>query len=254
MSDAQEISQLPTDFAGVVRLFPLPNLVLFPHVIQPLHVFEPRYRELLEDALAHDQLIAMAHLAPGWENEYQAQPPVAPVVCIGRIVNHVALADGKYNVLLVGVRRARIVRELPLSRSFRQAEVTVLEDVYGATGAKSRAAIRRRLLASFQSFLPNPKSENVQGQIEQLLNQEISLGVLTDMVAHTMNFTTKFKLQLLGEPKVDRRAALLVDHFEEYLAANSKKPAKSKSSKSKSAKSKKADDSSPPFPPKFSLN
>ena len=57
------------DFGGRVRVFPLPNLVLFPHVMQPLHIFEPRYRELLEDALAGDRLIAMALLAPGWEND-----------------------------------------------------------------------------------------------------------------------------------------------------------------------------------------
>ncbi len=52
------------DFAGKVRVFPLPNLVLFPHVMQPLHIFEPRYRELLEDALAGDRLITMALLDP----------------------------------------------------------------------------------------------------------------------------------------------------------------------------------------------
>ena len=69
---------------GVARLFPLPNLVLFPHVLQPLHIFEPRYCDLLEAALADDRLIAMAVLAPGWEKDYEGRPPVHPIACLGR--------------------------------------------------------------------------------------------------------------------------------------------------------------------------
>ena len=66
-------------FSGVARLFPLPNLVLYPHVMQPLHIFEDRYREMLEDALAGDRLIAMALLEPGWETDYESRPPIAPL-------------------------------------------------------------------------------------------------------------------------------------------------------------------------------
>ena len=65
MADRRDVEQLPHDFSGTVRLFPLPNLVMFPHVVQPLHIFEPRYREMLEDALEHDRLLAMALLQPG---------------------------------------------------------------------------------------------------------------------------------------------------------------------------------------------
>ena len=85
----------PTEFSGVVRLFPLPNLVLFPHVLQPLHIFEQRYRDLLEDALAEDQMIAMAVLTPGWEQHYEGRPPVKKVACLGRVATHVRLADGR---------------------------------------------------------------------------------------------------------------------------------------------------------------
>ncbi len=66
------------NFSGVARLFPLPNLVMFPHVLQPLHVYEPRYRALLEEALDDDRLIAMAVLAPGWENDYEGARRFAP--------------------------------------------------------------------------------------------------------------------------------------------------------------------------------
>ena len=101
------------DFAGKVRVFPLPNLVLFPHVMQPLHIFEPRYRELLEDALAGDRLIAMALLAPGWQKTYDGRPPLYPMACLGRITTHHQLESGAYNVLLLGLRRVRLVEELP---------------------------------------------------------------------------------------------------------------------------------------------
>src|SRR5262245_36186596 len=117
-----EETVLPKDFTGSVRLFPLPNLVLFPHVVQPLHIFEPRYREMMEDALAGDGLIAMVLLAPGWERGYEGRPAIAPVACLGKILSHERLADGKFNLLLRGVSRAAIRREHPAERAFRQAD------------------------------------------------------------------------------------------------------------------------------------
>src|SRR5215210_7720227 len=96
----QEPAELPDDFAGIVRMFPLPNLVLFPHVVQALHIFEPRYRAMLEDALAGDHLICMSLLQPDWESKYDGRPSVYPVMCIGRVVAHARLEDGRYNILL----------------------------------------------------------------------------------------------------------------------------------------------------------
>ena len=83
MSTFEDLSFSFEGFSGRVRLFPLPNLVLFPHVMQPLHIFEPRYRHLLEDALADDRLITMAALKPGWETDYEGRPPLYPVACLG---------------------------------------------------------------------------------------------------------------------------------------------------------------------------
>jgi Lon protease-like protein len=128
--DATELDFDAATFSGVVRLFPLPNLVLYPHVMQPLHIFEERYREMLEDALAGDQLIAMAVLEPGWEADYDSRPPVEQYACLGKVVAHHKLPDGRYNVLLLGVQRVRIVKELQPLRSFRQASVELIEDSY----------------------------------------------------------------------------------------------------------------------------
>src|SRR5438874_12961797 len=105
--------QLALDgFDGVARLFPLPNLVFFPHVVQGLHVFEPRYRQLTADALAGDQLFALVMLKPGWEDG-DPQPAVEEVACLGRIGGHEKLADGRYNLRLRGLSRARILEEVP---------------------------------------------------------------------------------------------------------------------------------------------
>src|SRR5947208_11484422 len=98
MSEANPLA----NFDGRVRLFPLPNLVLFPRVVQPLHVFEPRYRQLMADALDTDRLIAMALLRPGWEADYEKAPPLHPTVCLGRIQQEERLGDGRYNFLLQG--------------------------------------------------------------------------------------------------------------------------------------------------------
>src|SRR5262245_15586271 len=118
----------PDDFCGTARLFPLPNLVLFPHVAQPLHIFEPRYREMMADALAGDRLLAMALLRPGWEEDYLKQPPIHPVVCLGRVMQEEQLPDGRYHLLLHGLCRARVIEELPTDRLYRTARVDLLRD------------------------------------------------------------------------------------------------------------------------------
>src|SRR5262245_39531620 len=144
----------PQQFSGRARLFPLPNLVLFPHVVQPLHVFEPRYVEMLEDALARDKLITMALLQPGWEQDYEGRPPVAEIGCLGRVLSWQAQAGDRYNILLLGLRRVRIERELPPDRSFREAMVDVLEDCYPPGDATDGQALQRRLVGAFERLLP----------------------------------------------------------------------------------------------------
>src|SRR3954471_16495637 len=86
-------------FCGRARLFPLPNLVVFPHIMQPLHLFEPRYRAMLEEAIETDCLIEMANLAPGWESNYEGRPAVRSTACLCRVATHCKTDKGTYNVL-----------------------------------------------------------------------------------------------------------------------------------------------------------
>jgi Lon protease-like protein len=192
--------------ATTVRLFPLPSLVMFPHVIQPLHVFEPRYCDMLEDALSSDRVIAMVMLQPGWEKDYDGRPPIAPVACQAKIVAHERLPTGRHNILIRGLKRVVIRHELPLTLSFRVAEVDPLEDYYPASGAR-RTDVQRRILQLAGKLLPD--SEALQQQLDELLAGEASLGMLTDVFAFTLGFSTTIKQQLLTECNVDLRAAIL---------------------------------------------
>jgi ATP-dependent Lon protease len=200
-----------TAAASAVRLFPLPSLVMFPHVIQPLHVFEPRYCDLLEDALSSDRTIAMVMLQPGWENDYDGRPPIAPVACQTKIVAHERLPTGRHNILIRGLKRIAIRQELPPALSFRMAEVEPLDDYYPSSGCASSGArrtdVQRRILELARQLLPD--SEALHEQLDELLAGEASLGMLTDVFAFTLGFSTTIKQQLLTECNVDRRADIL---------------------------------------------
>jgi uncharacterized protein len=199
------------EFVGKVRLFPLPNLVLFPHVIQPLHVFERRYRELVEEALASDGLIAMAALAPGWERNYEGRPALYPMACLGRIVSHRRLPDGTYNVLLLGLRRVRLLRELPASRRFREAEAELCDDVYALCSLARQRTLRRELRAALLDILPLvPEAAE---QLDQLMGNDVPLGTLADVIGFLMDITLEQKQSLLAELNVRRRAELLLSYM-----------------------------------------
>src|SRR3954466_10946027 len=116
----------------MVPLFPLPNVVLFPRAILPLHIFEERYKVMTADALDGDRQIAMALLKPGWEKNYYGQAEIEPVVCIGTILSHERLPDGKYNFLLQGHTRARVVHEHPRKdgRLYRTAQLEPLPQTH----------------------------------------------------------------------------------------------------------------------------
>ena len=198
-------------FSGTARLFPLPNLVLFPHVMQPLHIFEPRYCDLLKDAMADDRLIAMATLRPGWEGDYEGRPPIWPFACLGRVTVHHRLPEGSYNVLLTGLARIRLVRELPPAQSYRKAEVELCEDVCPAQAAGQVADLRGKLRAAFLDILPH--LPQAQEQLDQLIGSNLSLGVLADIASYMIDLELAEKQSLLAETNVIRRAKRLLGHL-----------------------------------------
>jgi len=201
---------LPTDFDGIVRLFPLPNLVMFPHVIQALHIFEPRYCEMLSEALESDHLITMAVLEPGWESHYELVPKLSKFVCIGRVVSHTPVGDGRHNILLAGIQRARILEELTEDVQFRKARVEIIEDIPMEDPVAQEAA-RLELLKLFRPALPEDLAQS--DAFSDLLSQHIPLGSLTDVIAYAINFPQAIKQVLLGEHRVQVRYQILAEQL-----------------------------------------
>jgi len=206
-----ESSEHDVPYGGRVRLFPLPNLVMFPHVMQPLHIFEPRYCALLEDALADDRRIAMALLCPGWEGEYDGRPAIEPVACLGRIATCQPQPEGRYNLLLVGVSRVVVTRELPPEKTFREALVEELRDVYPSENTAGRPALYAALLQAFKKVVPKLASSS--GELEQLFSGAAGLGTLTDLVGYALDLPLPVKMALLKECDVDRRAEILIEQL-----------------------------------------
>jgi Lon protease-like protein len=124
----------------LLPIFPLPSVVLFPNVFLPLHIFEPRYREMTADAIASDRMIGMVLLRPGWERDYEGRPPVYPIGCSSVITHFERLDDGRYNIVLRGLERFRIVEE-DAGRSYRRALVEPAPE--HRIGEDDRPAIRR---------------------------------------------------------------------------------------------------------------
>jgi Lon protease-like protein len=129
-----------------IPLFPLPNLVLFPDVDVPLHIFEARYRDMIGDIAERDAIIGMVLLRANWEPDYYAQPDVYQFGCAGHIERLVRLPDGRYNLVLHGLSEFRIKREWR-QRTYREAEVEWCPVAPPALGLEGeRLAALRHLL------------------------------------------------------------------------------------------------------------
>lgn len=117
-----------------IPLFPLPGTALFPGMPLPLHVFEPRYRRMVQDALAGARVVGMVLLKPGWEDDYLGRPAVYPVGCAGHLQACEALPDGRFNIVLAGLARFRILHEED-DRPYRLARVAELSEADGSPEA-----------------------------------------------------------------------------------------------------------------------
>jgi ATP-dependent Lon protease len=219
MSQNDDFTLSAKHFSGTVRLFPLPNLVLFPNVMQPLQIFEPRYLEMLDDTLADDRLLGVVLLKPGWEADYEGRPAIASTVCVGRILSHQMLDDGRQNVLLVGLKRGRIINELAPRRSYREAVVELIEDQYPAPAATVRARLHRELLDSFKELAS--KAAGKSHPFESVLSGQVPLGMLTDLVTYVLPLELAFKQSMLAEKNVDRRARKLLDRMKSTVGVGS---------------------------------
>ncbi len=198
----------PIDFSRLIPVFPLPNVVLMPRAILPLHVFEPRYRVMTRDALAGERLIAMAVLKPCDEVQYASlEAEIHPELCVGRILREERLADGRYNFLLQGVCRARVISE-DTSHPYRRAHLARLCPVAACAGVEKtlRRELRRLLNASPLADLA------VDANWLELLDcAQFGLSDLVDVLASTVLVDVEDKRRFLAEPCVAARGACICE-------------------------------------------
>ncbi|WPB78220.1 LON peptidase substrate-binding domain-containing protein [Archangium violaceum] len=194
-----------------VKVFPLPSAVLFPHAALPLHIFEPRYRALVRDALAGDKVMALAQLQPGWEGQYGERPPMQPMMCAGLIIWHEELQDGRYNILLQGVSRARLLEELPASEQlYRRVRVQLLPD--GEYQGPEEERLRQAVF-ELAGRVPNSFAENLLPVVARSQG-----GALADVVAAAVVPEPERRQELLCELDVRTRLTAVLDDVGELIA------------------------------------
>jgi Lon protease-like protein len=198
-----------TQSTEALKVFPLPSAVLLPHSVMPLHIFEPRYRDLVRDALQSDRVMAMAQLEPGWEPRYGERPAMQPMLCVGLIAWDEELEDGRYNILLQGVCRARLLSELPAEHLYREARVELLPDpsYHGPEEEQLRQAVLElagRVPPSFSEGLL-PAAARASG------------GTLADVVASAIIPEPERRQELLLQLDVRRRLLAVIEEVGELI-------------------------------------
>ncbi len=157
-----------------IPIFPLPNVVLFPNVFLPLHIFEPRYREMVADTLDGDRMIGMALLRPGWESDYEGRPAVFPIGCAGLITHQERLPDGRYNIILRGLQKFRI-REEEGGRSYRVAHIEKIDEPGDVVDVGEIRAARRKLEAL---LVPQPSGRGHDPKVPPSMSDEDLINAL----------------------------------------------------------------------------
>jgi Lon protease-like protein len=218
------------EFSNHCRLFPLPDLVLFPHALLPLHIFEPRYRQMTADALAGDGLVTMVQIRPAPEGSPPwAEPvPIMDVGCLGKIIEHEQLPDGRFNIVLLGWKRVRLQREKRSEKLYRVAEAEIIEDLELGESPGNR---RGELTDLFRTL--SEKRNRLDENFRRLLDSGIPLGVLSDIIAHALRLPSQVKQALLAERNVGHRVEALCTILHQIVERD--RPERS-------------------FPPPFSLN
>ena len=202
----------PNELPDVVRIFPLPNVVLFPRVELPLHIFEPRYREMVDDAMAGDRLIGMVLLRGDWRRDYHGAPEIFTLGCVGRIETFSQMPDGRSDLVLRGERRFN-VREEVAGRAFRQARVDWLADEGDDAGELTDTNLR---LKSSVTRLLARRDREAPPDLWQKLPRDTAL--LVNTLASVLDLAAIEKLALLECGDVAQRAHRLLEILEFQLA------------------------------------
>jgi len=187
-----------------IPLFPLPETTLFPGVSRPLLIYEPRYREMIADALKGSKIIGMVRLRPGFEKDYDGRPPIYPVGCAGRIEKYEQLPDGRYVILLQGLTPFRILSE-DQRKPYRLARVEAVPDRLAEQDRRPLSELRNRLASVLVKVLPfgvDPPDASLED--EEFVN----------VVAQNLPMSEDDRQDLLERSSVLARARALIDRLD----------------------------------------
>jgi len=191
-----------------IPVFPLPTTVFYPGTPLPLHIFEPRYREMTADALEGKCAIGMVLLKPNWEEDYFDKPQIFSTGCVGNIQKVIKHPDGKYNFTLMGLRRFRIIREEE-GKLYRQAKIELLEEKNEQTIFEDRPnECRENIIKNFRKligFIPEGNSKTKEPD----WNLGTKLSEFVDRFAYQLDLTLEQKQRFLEEQDVLKRANFL---------------------------------------------
>ena len=197
------------NFSKPIPLFPLDRGHLLPQQIVPLHIFEPRYRQMITHALDGAGQIAMAMFdSRDWKKDYHGRPELRDAVCIGQIGQHERLPDGRFNVILQGICRARIVEESPGSseRLYRQA---LLQPIgFDEADPEELTLIRSRLSSSLSSA-PLDKLNVSKPILDCARDSHIPTTALLELLGFTIINNNELRYKLLAEGDAILRAEMI---------------------------------------------
>jgi Lon protease-like protein len=186
-----------------IPLFPLPNVVLFPNVFLPLHIFEPRYRAMVSDALKSERIIGMVLLQPGWDADYLGRPRIYQIGCAGLMTHVDPLEGGRYNIILRGLEKFRILGEVePADQPYRRARIEGIEE--------TTSDATRTLLRQGRSRLEELLSTEIPG----LGSKAISDEDLVNALAQYLDLEPVEKQALLERDGLPARCHSLIDLLE----------------------------------------
>jgi Lon protease-like protein len=188
-----------------LKIFPLPSVVLLPGSALPLHIFEPRYRELIKDAVEGDKIFAMAQVVPGQEGLLPKAPELEPMLCVGTVAMHEPLPDGRSTLVLIGVARARIIRELVSGKPYREVEAELIVDASVPLDDPDELLLRQALMELI-ARVPTDVGE----RIAQVTGR-VHGGALADLVASTVMEDVIRRYEVLCELDVRERMRVVAE-------------------------------------------
>lgn len=210
------------NFSKPIGLFPLEAVSLYPHQVLPLHIFEPRYRQMIGHALDGSGQLAMAVFSgKGWKQNYHGRPRVRKAVCLAQIMQHESLEDGRFNVLIQGICRARIVRELPAAQDlfYRQAilEPVGLESTAADAEESDPLGHMRSRLDALLSEGPLSHLTVAESVLEYLRNEEIPMHAVLEVLSFSVlgehSAAADVRYELLAEGNPSTRAAIIEEQL-----------------------------------------